>query len=92
MLALDEEALQEWAADHDKAQDAPVLHDPELHEELQSAVDEANRSVSRAESIRKFVVLPHDLSIDAGELTPTLKVRRAVVSKAYEDILEDLYG
>jgi long-chain acyl-CoA synthetase len=93
MLALDEEALREWAADHHKAEGDPdLMHDPELLEELQRAVDDANRSVSRAESIRKFVVLPHDLTIDAGELTPTLKVRRAVVAKAYTDVVEDLYA
>ncbi|MGH9085391.1 MAG: AMP-dependent synthetase/ligase [Acidimicrobiales bacterium] len=94
MLALDEEALHEWAADHGKAEgdDARVLEDIELLDELQLAVDDANRSVSRAESIRKFAVLPHDLTIDAGELTPTLKVRRAVVAKAYADVLEDLYA
>lgn len=94
MLALDDDALAEWASDHGLANlDATELpKHPDLVAELQHAVDEANASVSKAESIRKWVILPHDLSIEAGELTPTLKVRRAVVAKAYEQVVEDLYA
>jgi long-chain acyl-CoA synthetase len=94
VLALDEEAVAEWAADlgmGDRAL-ADLATEPALLGALQAAVDDANRSVSKAESIRKFAVLPHDLTIAAGELTPTLKVRRAVVMKSYESAIEDLYG
>jgi long-chain acyl-CoA synthetase len=48
--------------------------------------------VSRAESIRTYAILPRDLSIEAGELTPTLKVRRAVVEKTYADAIDAIYG
>ena len=94
LLALDEEALREWAIDHGQADvAADVLgQDGELRTTLQAAVDDANASVSKAESIRKWAVLPHDLTIEAGELTPTLKVRRAIVAKAYEDVIEELYA
>jgi len=60
--------------------------------QVQAAIDDANQSVSRAESIRKFAVLPHDLTVVNGELTPTLKVRRAVVEKVYGQVIDDLYG
>ncbi len=94
MLALDDLALAEWADDHGLAElDGAALHEhPELVAELQHAVDDANASVSKAESIRKWVVLPHDLTIEAGELTPTLKVRRAIVAKAYEQVVEGIYA
>ncbi|HMK10212.1 MAG TPA: long-chain fatty acid--CoA ligase, partial [Acidimicrobiales bacterium] len=94
VLAIDEEALESWAADHGRAgkPTAELLSDDQLRAELQAAVDIANASVSKAESIRKFAILPRDLTIAAGELTPTLKVRRAVVAKTYESVIEDLYG
>ncbi len=94
MLAVDEEALQVWATDHGLGRlDVPqLLAGEELRIDLQAAVDGANASVSKAESIRKFAILPHDLTIEAGELTVTLKVRRAIVAKSYESVIEELYG
>ena len=94
MLAVDEEALEEWAADRalERLAMAELLENELLRAHLQEAVDEANRSVSKAESIRAFAVLPRDLTIDSGELTPTLKVRRAVVVKTYDTVIEELYG
>ena len=94
ILALDDEALDEWAAerDLDGIDRRKLLEYHEVRAELQVAVDEANRSVSKAESIRAFEVLPRDLTIESGELTPTLKVRRAVVVKSYAAVVERLYG
>jgi long-chain acyl-CoA synthetase len=94
MLALDEEALTEWATDRDLSAHAlqELLGHPDLRADLQAAVDAANSTVSRAESIRTFAILPRDLTIDSGELTPTLKVRRMVVAKTYESVVEEMYG
>jgi long-chain acyl-CoA synthetase len=58
---------------------------------VQRAVDRANRSVSRPEGIKKFRILPRDLTEADGELTPTLKVRRAVVQERYASEIESLY-
>ncbi|HEX2849484.1 MAG TPA: long-chain fatty acid--CoA ligase [Acidimicrobiales bacterium] len=94
MIAIDEEAFADWAAHH--AQPglavADLVDDPDLRAEIQKAVDEANLSVSHAEAIKRFVILPHDLTIDAGELTPTLKVRRAIVEKTYAHLIDALYN
>ena len=70
----------------------PPSIDPELLAHLQTVVDEANASVSKAESIRRFAVLPRDLTIDHDELTATLKVRRAVVEREYHDLIESMYS
>jgi long-chain acyl-CoA synthetase len=95
MIAIDEEALREWATTDGALESlatAELLAHDLLRARLQEAVDDANQSVSKAESIRAFAVLPRDLSVEHGELTPTLKVRRAVVVKTYGAVIEGLYG
>ena len=94
LVTLDAEALREWMAEHGTPGRRPddLVDDSELRAAIQSAIDDANRSVSRAESIRKFVILRGDLTIDSGELTPTLKVRRAAVVERYSDVIEGLYA
>jgi long-chain acyl-CoA synthetase len=93
LLALDDDALAVWATEHGhaggKAMD--LVDDKELTSALQLAVDDANQSVSRAESIRSFAILPRDLTIADDELTPTLKVRRAIVTKRYAEVIEGIY-
>jgi long-chain acyl-CoA synthetase len=93
LVTIDEVAFVEWADNHGhEGRSIAELRDAdELRAEVQAAVDEANRSVSRAESIRQFAILPRDLTIEEDELTPTLKVRRAAVHKAYADVIESIY-
>jgi long-chain acyl-CoA synthetase len=93
LVTIDEVAFVEWAGNHGHSgRSIAELRDAdELRAEVQAAVDEANRSVSRAESIREFAILPRDLTIEDDELTPTLKVRRAAVHKSYADVIESIY-
>jgi long-chain acyl-CoA synthetase len=93
LIGLDPEGLAEWAEDHGKVgRTATELRDdPDLRAELDAAVDAANAMVSRAEQIRRYTILPRDLSIDGGELTPTMKVKRATVVKEYDELVEELY-
>ncbi len=69
-----------------------LVDDPELRAEVQQAVDAANRSVSQAEAIRKFVVLPSDWTEEGGQLTPSLKLRRAIVMHQCRSDIETLYA
>lgn len=94
LVTVDPEEFSRWAVEHDKTGKsvADLTEDPDLRAELQGAVDQANTAVSRAESIREFRILPHDFSIEDGELTPTLKVKRRVVSERYADAIDDIYG
>ena len=93
LVTIDESAFEQWAVEHGQVGDriADLRDAEELRSAIQSAVDEANRSVSRPESIRKFVILPRDLTIEADELTPTLKLRRAIVEKSYADVIDSIY-
>jgi long-chain acyl-CoA synthetase len=95
LVTLDEEAIGPWQARHPNlagASLAELAEAPELIAEIQSAVDEANKAVSRAESIRRFRVLPVDFTEQNGYLTPSLKVRRGVVAKDFAADIDKLYA
>jgi long-chain acyl-CoA synthetase len=95
LITLDPEAIGPWLARHGRPADtsiADLTSDPELIADLQTAVDDANKAVSRAESIRKFHVLATDFTEQDGYLTPSLKVRRNVVTKDFADQIEALYS
>ena len=92
LITLDPEALEFWKKQHDRPADAEVNDDPELIADIQSAVDDANEAVSRAESIRRFRILDSDFTETNGYLTPSLKVRRNVVVKDYAGEIDALYA
>jgi long-chain acyl-CoA synthetase len=94
LIALDPDELPAWAEEHGKSSSEieDLAGDQELHDELQRAVDEANEAVSRAEQVREFRIVPQDLSVEDGELTPTLKVKRSVVEERYQDLIDDIYA
>jgi long-chain acyl-CoA synthetase len=92
LVTLDPEALQAWLSQHGKSgKMADLVDDADLRAEVQTAIDDANSAVSRAEAIRKFVILPVDWTEQTGELTPTLKLKRTVVMRSFHDEVEALY-
>jgi long-chain acyl-CoA synthetase len=93
LITIDDEALEAWRTAHGENDltVADSVSDPDLRAAIQLAVNTVNATVSRAESIRAFVILPNDFSLADGELTPTLKVRRAVVQERYQDVIDRLY-
>ncbi|GMQ84922.1 MAG: long-chain fatty acid--CoA ligase [Acidimicrobiia bacterium] len=93
LVTLDEEALLVWAGANDKPMVAEdLVDDPDLVGAVQRAIDEANKAVSATESIRSFRILPNDLTIESGALTPTLKVKRSVVLEEYAGTIDEIYG
>jgi long-chain acyl-CoA synthetase len=95
LITLDPEAVGPWLARRNRPADtslAQLASDPDLIAELQAVVDEANEAVSKAESIRRFRVLATDFTEENGYLTPSLKLRRNMITKDYADQIEVLYS
>jgi long-chain acyl-CoA synthetase len=95
LITLDPEALGPWKERHGKPADATIASlrdDPQLVADVQAAVDDANRAVSRAESIRKFRILDVDFTQEAGQLTVKLGIRRSVLMKDFAADIDALYS
>ncbi|QDQ11631.1 AMP-dependent synthetase/ligase [Streptomyces spectabilis] len=94
LITLEPEAVAHWLAVRKRPADTPpaeLCRDPQLLADLQKAVDHANEAVSRAESIRRFVVVEGEFSEENGLLTPSLKIKRRAVEQAYAQEIEALY-
>jgi long-chain acyl-CoA synthetase len=94
LITLDPDSVKSWASGNKKggATVAELAKDPALIDVIQAAVDEANKVVSRAESIRKFTILPVDFTIEGGQLTAKLSVKRHVVNQQFSQEIADLFG
>ncbi|QIP88557.1 long-chain fatty acid--CoA ligase [Streptomyces sp. Tu 2975] len=93
LLTLEQDGLDHWRRMKKKVHLplADLVRDEELLAALQRAVDEANRLVSRAESIRRFTVLTVDFTEESGHLTPSLKLKRSEIAHDFETDIEALY-
>jgi long-chain acyl-CoA synthetase len=95
LITLDEEALPGWLEQKGKPADTPVeklRDDEDLTAEIEAAVADANKAVSHAEAIKKYRILTTDFTEENGMLTPSLKLKRAVVLKEFGDEVEALYS
>ena len=93
LLTLDPVEIGRWASEQGIDGDAAALAaDARVHELLQSVVDDANRDRSRFEQVKRFVILPRDFTMEHGEITPTLKLRRRAVQEHFADDIEALYA
>jgi long-chain acyl-CoA synthetase len=94
LITLDAESLPAWASANGKEQTTAetLRDDPDLTAAIQAAVDEANRAVSHAEAVKKFRILAVDFTEEGGQLTPTMKLKRAVVMKDFEAEVDALYS
>ena len=92
LVTIDPETLPAWAETNGKsAKVADLVEDPDLRDEIQAVVDEANKAVSKAESIRRFAILADVWTEEGGQLTPSLKLKRGVVMGEHRDDVEALY-
>jgi long-chain acyl-CoA synthetase len=95
LVTVDPDSFPVWKAEHGKDADATLvdlIEDPDLLTSVQHAVDDANKAVSQAESIRRFRILPLDWTEAGGQLTPSMKLKRAVVMTEFATDVEALYS
>ena len=93
LITLDPEEIPHFAREHGLPEDiAALCRDPKVHELIQGELDKVNENYARVEQIKKFFILDHDLSQETGELTPTLKVKRNVISDRYAEEFDALYA
>jgi len=94
-ISLDSEMLPIWLGSHGLNKELTVAeasHLPEVIAEVQAAVDRVNKTVSKAEAIRKFVILEQELTQETGHVTPSLKIKRNVVLNDFADLAAQMYG
>ncbi|MGW1927200.1 long-chain fatty acid--CoA ligase, partial [Streptomyces massasporeus] len=94
LVTIDQEAVEHWLAMQGRAPLAPaeLVRDPSLETEIRRGVVAANTLVSQAESIRTFRILAHPFSEEHGLLTPSLKLKRKAIERAYAAEVAALYG
>ena len=94
LVALDPDAAQAWADSKGLADGSiPAVYDnPDLIAQIQSNVDSLNSELNHWETIKQFRVLPKELTVDGGELTPSLKVKRKIVEDEYSDLIDSMYA
>ena len=94
LITIDQDMLKGWVANNNKAgaSMADLANDPDLIAVIQTAVDEANKAVSKAESIRKFAILPTDFTIAGGHLTAKLSLKRHVINQEFAPEIAQLFA
>jgi long-chain acyl-CoA synthetase len=94
LITVDQDMLKGWIAANGKAGATieTLVNDPDLIAVIQTAVDDANKAVSKAESIRKFTILPKDFTIAGGQLTAKLSLKRHVIAEQYAAEITALFA
>ena len=92
LVTLDPEEAAAFAAEHGLARDPEALAASEqVQGTIEAHLEKVNAKFARVEQVKKIAILPHDLSQEGGELTPTMKVKRNVVAEKYAREIEALY-
>jgi long-chain acyl-CoA synthetase len=93
LITLDPEAIQGWAKEEglSYSSGAELARSQEVHDLIDGFIAQGNQELERWETIKKFEILATELSVDEGEVTPSMKVRRKAVEKKYADVLNSMY-
>ncbi|MCW3158235.1 AMP-dependent synthetase/ligase [Micropruina sonneratiae] len=93
LLTLDADNAMRWAAVNGLADASyeEIVTSDKTREAVQHFVDRANASLERWETVKKFTILPHEFSVDKGEVTPSMKIRRSAIGKSFADEIDAMY-
>jgi long-chain acyl-CoA synthetase len=93
LITLDPDAMTEWATHNDMAGKSysEIVSSQKVQDMVAGYVEELNKRLNRWETIKKWILLDHDLTFESGELTPSMKVKRKVVEQNYKDRIDALY-
>jgi long-chain acyl-CoA synthetase len=93
LITLDEETIKKWAGDHgqDGKPYEEIVKSDAAKKLIAGFIETVNKSLAKYESVKEFAILPKDLSVEEGELTPSLKVKRKVVERKYAGVLDKMY-
>ena len=93
LISVDPEAIRAWATNNGMGEKSyeELVRLPQVHSLVQECVTALNGQLANYEAIKRFVVLPQDLTVESGDLTPSLKLKRQVVERKYQALIEDLY-
>jgi long-chain acyl-CoA synthetase len=93
LITLDPEAVAGWASEQgvEHAEGEDLAQTPQVRTMVEGYVGAANKRLERWETVKKFEILPGELSVDEGEVTPSMKIRRKAVEGKYADLLESMY-
>jgi len=93
LITLDPDAIAVWAEQNDLASASyeELTKAPQVRAMIDTHIDELNSRLERWETIKRFAILPEDLTVEAGDLTPSLKVKRKAVERKYMDVLDSMY-
>ena len=94
LITLDPDAMAEWATHNDMAGKSysEIVSSQKVQDMVAGYVEELNKRLNRWETIKKWILLDHDLTVESGELTPSMKVKRKVVEQNYKDRIDALYA
>lgn len=93
LIVLDQAMIRKWAESHQIPFESysEFIKRPEVYRLIESEIERLTPHLSRFEKVKKFSIVPHDFSIETGELTPSLKVKRKVVLEKYADLIDEMY-
>jgi long-chain acyl-CoA synthetase len=91
LVALNDENARKWASENGVPAGAPLHQDPKVQARIQQAIDALNAKLPSYSTVKRFAIVPKDFTQETGELTPTLKVKRKVVTQKYQSLLDGFY-